>query len=139
MSKYIPKVGEEFEWSYLNSSCWSKANHVILVTDKEIVYEGNDGFLVVVSKKSDFRPIQTKSDVEREQLTSFFKDASNFSHSDEWLINKIQQAGFTIPKKIKRSEILYLLPCWTNEPQALTNEICELLGDLLEKDKGGAE
>jgi hypothetical protein len=138
MSKYIPKVGEAFEWRNDCSDIWRKAGECIAHSEKVVGYESPNGWITSVNKECEFRPIQTKADVEREQLYGFFNDASNFGHSDEWLINRIQQSGFTIPKKVKRSDVRSLVHDWSDKPCRLVIEICELLGDLVEQDKGGA-
>jgi hypothetical protein len=54
----------------------------------------------------------------------------------------IQQAGFTIPKKVKRSELhesLYFAFLTPDEQERIFVSVRELLGDLVEQDKGGAE
>ena len=138
MNKYIPKVGEAFEW--VMSGNWNVSGEVVLVTPLEIVWLDNFGLTQFITiSKSIMRPIQTKTDVEREQLSSFFNDASNFGHSDEWLINKIQKAGFTIPKKVERVDIFKLIHENECSDNYLTNEICKLLGDLVEQDDKGGE
>jgi hypothetical protein len=142
MSKYIPKVGEAFEFYSDVLKGWYDRPKVLLITDKEVVYLGDNGRIAGLCLTRTFRPIQTKSDVEREQLYGFFNDASNFGHSDEWLINKIQESNFTIPNKVKRSDVYNAVESFVF-PMAgigLTGAICELLGDLVEQDeKGGVE
>ena len=137
MSKYIPKVGEAFEWCYENTIKWSKANPVILVTDKEVAYKADNGHLVVVSHLCQFRAIPTKADVEREKL---IETISKYHFSCIGRANEIQNAGFTIPKKVKRSEIHHLI--WDSKLNGsekdaleLIKQVCELLGDLVKNDQ----
>ena len=136
--KYIPKVGEEFEWQTLGG--WNRETEVVFETKKEIAVINRQGFIDVISKDIDFRPIPVKADVEREQLYSFFNNANNFSHSDEWVIKRIQQAGFTIPKKVKRSDVAKTInhaSCYANSriDERMCNAICTLFGDLVEQDQ----
>ena len=132
--KYIPKVGEAFEWCYENAIKWSKANPVILVTDKEVAYKADSGHLVVVSNLCQFRPIPTKADVEREQLIMIL--SKNLRYLDK-VAKEIQKAGFTIPKKVKRSKIRARL-CESLESlhfisvETATDEMVNFLGDLVE-------
>jgi hypothetical protein len=142
MSKYIPKVGEAFEW--LMSGSWNVSGKVVLVTPLEIVWLDNLGLTEFITiSKSIMRPIQTKTDVEHVQLNGFFNEASNFGQSDEWLINKIQKTGFTIPKKVRRSDIHNTFKdsiesAYFINAELATDAICKLLGDLVEQDIGGA-
>jgi hypothetical protein len=139
MSKYIPKVGEAFEW--LMSGSWNVSGKVVLVTPLEIVWLDNFGLTQFITiSKSIMRPIQTKTDVEHVQLNGFFNEASNFGQSDEWLINKIQKTGFTIPKKVKRSELKKIINHHHGDSAVSYTKtvdilICELLGDLVEQDE----
>ena len=140
MSKYIPKVGEAFEWSYKNVIYWSKAK-ALIETERSIGYEDKDGFLVTINKECEFRPIPTKADDELYNLVLIIEDC--YESGISVTAKEIQQAGFTIPKKIKRRDVENViannyggneaLSCWT------AMEICELLGDLVERDEGGAE
>jgi hypothetical protein len=140
MSKYIPKVGEAFEYCHYLSGDWVKCGEVKAVTKLQIAFIESDGLFSFISRDNDFRPIQTKSDVEREQL----REIINKSISKKEMINLIQQAGFTIPKKVKRSEISMIISrnsnyCKNPMFPSMLSGICELLGDLVEQDEGGAE
>jgi hypothetical protein len=135
MSKYIPKVGEAFEWQTFRCD-WKKENAVVFETEKQIAFINCKGLMEVISKNIDFRPAPTKSDVERERLLAILKEEFL---SDLQKVNVIQQAGFTIPKKVERVDIFKLIHENECSDNYLTNEICKLLGDLVEQDKGGAE
>jgi hypothetical protein len=139
MSKYIPKVGEAFEWQGVGGSIWFTANKCICETRKAFGYECDNGWIKTVKKLCEFRPIQTKSDVEREQLVNILrKDYLRAERKAEFM----QDAGFTIPKKVKRKDIYYIanLNAFDKDgSSAITDAMCELLGDLVEQDKGGAE
>jgi hypothetical protein len=136
MNKYIPKVGEAFQFINDTSNCWVQCGKVIAETHTEIayLYESN-GEIRTLKKDRRFFPIQTKADVEREQLGEMLIDYVNVSLADT--ITRVQKAGFTIPKKIKRSDVLASISDWTDLPNVLTTEICKLLGDLVEQDEGG--
>ena len=140
MSKYIPKVGEAFEWKFDGIVKWSKARKVICITENDIGYESDTGYIVTISKQCMFRAIQIKSDVEREQLLTLLRDYVNAEIGVTVYI--IQQAGFTIPKKIKRSDLLNQIKPYAlisdGAKYAILNDICDFLGDLVE-DEGGAE
>ena len=130
--KYIPKVGEAFEWCYENTIKWSKANPVILITDKEVAYKADNGNLVVVSNLCQFRPIPTKADGEREKL---IETISKYHFSCIGRVNEIQNAGFTIPKKVKREDLEELIDFYyiTYEDKvSIVSELLKLLGDLVE-------
>ena len=129
MSKYIPKVGEEFQWSYKETVAWTRAK-AICVTDKSIGYEDSKGWIVTVSKSCNFRPIPTKADVERDELVRIIED----SYSSYLGAAHIQKVGFTIPKKVKRSDIFDLVGGRLCSDNYLTSKICDLLGDLVESD-----
>ena len=140
MSKYIPKVGEAFEWQMLNK--WVVENKVVFDTDRQIAFIGSQGLIHTMSKQCMFRPIQTKSNVEREQLVDIiYKHTGECRAHSCSTADKIQQAGFTIPKRVKRSEIASII----NKAHPLDisftiDFICEVLGDLVEQDDiGGAE
>jgi len=131
--RYIPKIGDEgFEWRPEFYDIWFKRGKVIAETDKQIVFLKTNGEIGTVSKKCSFRPIPTKADVEREQLNKIIND--NVSWVD--VVNEIQKAGFTIPKKVKRSELNAFLDKWYGEwlddNDMAADELCELLGDLVE-------
>ena len=138
MSKYIPKVGDKgFSWLNEFSDCWVAGGQVVYATPKQIAYI--DGFFDIkaVGTSHSFRPIPTKADVEREKLVELIDSA--FLTEEEYHITatKMQKAGFTIPKKVKRSEVQGLLVDWTmHEPtiKAVTERLCTLLGDLVEDD-----
>jgi hypothetical protein len=137
MSKYIPKVGEAFEWRSEGYKTWHTAGVCIAHSANEVGYESPNGWITTVNKLCEFRPIPTKSDVEREQLLEIIEEC--YDSGCSIITKEIQQAGFTIPKKIKRSDVLASISDWTDLPNVLTTEICKLLGDLVEQDKGGAE
>jgi hypothetical protein len=145
VNKYIPKVGEVFQVYNDTLDGWHSRSKAVLITDKQVVYLDDYGMTAAICLTRTFRPIQTKADVEREQLYGFFNDASNFGHSDEWLINKIQESSFTIPKKIKRSDIADAIYSSIGDVTDIqskyaANKVCKLLGDLVEQDdKGGVE
>jgi hypothetical protein len=140
MNKYIPKVGEAFEWEA--SGNWDVSGIVVLVTPLEIVWLDDYGitqFLTI--SKSIMRPIPTKANVEREHLRNCLAMHTNRTES---AINEIQKAGFTIPKKIKRSDVHRIITTDISKIYQhnllIVNDICDLLGDLVEQDeKGGAE
>jgi hypothetical protein len=129
VSKYIPKVGEAFEWRSDGSDIWHKAGECIVHSEKSVGYESQNGWINAIYKGCDFRPIPTKSDDEGETLRVIL----NKSISKKEMINRIQQAGFTIPKRVKRSDIHSFLINWTDNPEPLTKELCDLLGDLVSK------
>lgn len=138
MNKYIPKVGEEFEWRSDSYGIWEKAGECIVHSTKAVGYESPNGWINTVNRECDFRPIKTKADVELENLKSI---VAYYYEDDITIIAKeIQATGFTIPKKVKRSDVESLTMKWSLHPYRLNIEICELLGDLVEQDdKGGAE
>jgi hypothetical protein len=148
MSKYIPKVGEAFQFYSDTFGYWVQCGKVIAETHTEIayLYESN-GEIRTLKKDRRFFPIQTKSAVEREQLTRLIANSYNKNTGFEACAKSIQQAGFTIPKKIKRSDIDKILHKHFDQDDVsitmkhiLINEFCDLLGDLVEQDdKGGAE
>jgi hypothetical protein len=138
MNKYIPKVGEAFEWEA--SGNWDVSGIVVLVTPLEIVWLDDYGitqFLTI--SKSIMRPIPTKANVEREHLRNCLAMHTNRTES---AINEIQKAGFTIPKKIKFNELhesLYSELLTPRVQDRIFAKVRELLGDLVEQDdKGGA-
>ena len=135
MSKYIPKVGEAFQFIDNIYNCWVQGGKVIAETHTEIayLYESN-GEIRTLKKDRRFFPIQTKSDVEREILIDIVKKNRVLA---EGRVQLIQEAGFTIPKKVKRSDVLAIISDWTDLPNVLTTEICTLLGDLVEQDEKG--
>ena len=136
MNKYIPKVGEAFKWRSTTLHRWNKAGNCIVHSINAIGFEcRHNGSIISVNKECDFRPIPTKADVEREILRVILdKPISKLE-----MINRIEQANFTIPKKIKRSDIentildkfcsSHVLRCY------LVTAIYELLGDLVEQDE----
>jgi hypothetical protein len=145
MKKYIPKVGEEFEWRGVGGSTWFTANKCICETRKAFGYECDNGWISTVNKLCEFRPIQTKADVEREQLLDimnkiFYGKDIHKIHA----VQEIQNLNFTIPKKVKRSDIYNTFKdsiesAYFINAELCTDAICDLLGDLVEQDKGGAE
>ena len=130
--KWMPKVGEAFQWRRDESGHWITCDKCIVRSLKAVAYEDSRGWIISVSKECDFRPVQTKSDVEREQLIDILR--KNYILA-EGGVQSIQEAGFTIPKKIKRSDVSALISDWTDLPNVLTSEICNLLGDVVEQDQ----
>jgi hypothetical protein len=126
MSKYIPKVGD-IVLSGLGEEC-----KVLHVGNKSLFVEcGSSEFAVGFDY---FKPIPTKADIEREKLEVILGD---YAHAQIRLTTiEIQKAGFTIPKKVKRSDIsnaiaLYF-PMGFGAGNNLTIDICNLLGDLIQ-------
>ena len=135
--KYIPKVGEEFEFKHMEGDLWMKGSEVLLVTDREVAYLDNNGAICTALKYMIFRPIPTKVDVEREQLRKILAQQFVFPENK---VFEIQQAGFTIPKKVKRSDVAKTInraSCYANSriDERMCNAICTLLGDLVEQDQ----
>jgi hypothetical protein len=135
MNKYIPKVGESFEWQMLNK--WVVENKVVFDTDRQIAFIGSQGLIHTMSKQCMFRPIQTKSNVEREQLIEIC-----FNNISVHAAKEIQKAGFTIPKKVKRSELKKIINHHHSDSAVSYTKtvdilICKLLGDLVGQDEGG--
>jgi len=130
--KYIPEVGEEFEWYSEHLGKWSKYGNIIAITSKEIIYIDKDGFAQTFNLNVGykFRPIPTKADVERDELVRIIED----SYSSYLGAAHIQKVGFTIPKKVKRSDIFDLVGGRLCSDNYLTSKICDLLGDLVESD-----
>jgi hypothetical protein len=143
MNKYIPKVGEAFEWRGVEVSTWFTANKCICETRKAFGYECDNGWISTVNKLCEFRPIQTKCDVEREQLLDimnkiFYGKDIHKIHA----VQEIQNLNFTIPKKIKRSELKKIINHHHGDSAVSYTKtvdilICKLLGDLVEQDQGG--
>ena len=139
MSKYVPKVGDSgFCWYNPYKNQWEKRGEVIAVTPKQIVYLSSRNYVEVLSVKNEFKPIPTKADVEREQLIQIMQDISRGRGNFDTAASEIQKAGFTIPKKVKRSDvsntIAIYFPLGFGAGNNLTTYICELLGDLVESD-----
>ena len=134
--KYIPKVGEAFEFRCTDNDSWEKGGEILAKTEKALAYPSGTGFINVLNiQHCQFRPIPTKADIEREQLISIIK--SNRYMQARFMAPEIQNAGFTIPKKVKRSEIRARL-CESLESlhyisvETATDEVVNLLGDLVE-------
>jgi hypothetical protein len=136
MNKYIPKVGEAFEWKEGPFDTWHKEVRCIVHSKMAVGYEHLDGWINNVSKKCEFRPIPT----EREKLFVILKRLETQLPSD--IAREIQQAGFTIPKKIKRSELFQVVAntstAIVQNDELVVDAICNLLGDLVEYKRGGA-
>jgi hypothetical protein len=143
MNKYIPKVGEECE--VINTSLFSPEYEKcfpVFVGEHVIVYN-SDSCTERMGKFNycTFRKIQTKADVEREQILSLMSQSGFFAER----VSAIQKAGFTIPKRVKRSELKKIINHHHGDSAVSYTKtvdilICELLGDLVEQDeKGGAE
>jgi hypothetical protein len=143
MSKYIPKVGEAFEFYSMTIESWCERPKVFLITDKELVYLDDKGRVSGLCLSKDFRPIKTKADVERDELVGIICNNTSLIHQySEKVAIKIQQAGFTIPKKVKRSELKKIINHHHGDSAVSYTKtvdilICNLLGDLVEQDEGG--
>ena len=133
--KYIPKVGEECEMLRLNND-EIKYNILILgETDAEFwIQYLEDKRTTVVSKYGrKFRSIPTKADVEREKLLEIVDEC--YDSGTSIVAKEIQNAGFTIPKKVKREDLEELIDFYyiTYEDKvSILRDLCELLGDLVE-------
>lgn len=137
MGKYIPKVGETFEWRESPCKAWQTCGAVLARTEKAIACPSGTGFINTFNTEHcEFRPIPTKADAEREQLEEMIKHCEVSSVFT--LIERIQKAGFTIPKKVKRSDIEGILDIYSSIAQrsiitTLADRLCKLLGDLVEQ------
>jgi hypothetical protein len=141
MSKYIPKVGEVFQVYNDTLDGWHSRSEAVLITDKQVVYLDDYGMAAAICLTRGFRQIQTKADVEREQLNALVQYAQICGGE---IVEGIQQAGFTIPKKIKRSDVRSIVRINSSmtgyRDEVLIEEIFNLLGDLVEQDGiGGVE
>lgn len=127
MSKYIPKVGDKV-LSEFGSECsvlYVGENHVFVRSDSEEFSAEFDYF----------EPIPTKADVERKKLLDILCVTADYVLVD--VAKEIQKGGFTIPKKVKRSEIAQLIfsihsALLRDQVLIITDRICNLLGDLVE-------
>jgi hypothetical protein len=141
MNKYIPKVGEVFQVYNDTLDGWHSRSKAVLITDKQVVYLDDHGLTAAICLTRTFRPIQTKTDVELDELIEvIYNNTSLIRQYSKNVAIKIQQAGFTIPKKVKRKDIYYIanLNAFDKDgSSAITDAMCELLGDLVEQDKGG--
>lgn len=134
--RYIPKVGDTFEWETLGG--WKRETEVVFETEKQIAVIDPSGFIDLISKDIEFRPIPTKADVEREQLCELLEDSCAYV-PNEGLAEEIQRLGFTIPKKVKRSDVSETVShCLqgqnisTTAHRLLVKDLFTLLGDLVE-------
>ena len=124
--KYIPKVGDKV-LTDLGTEClvlYAGEEHVFVRSDSEEFSADFDYF----------KPIPTKADVEREQLMKII-GKHRFNCIERAI--EIQKAGFTIPKKVKRSELADVMESYYINYEAkvsILSEICNLLGDLVEDD-----
>lgn len=136
MSKYIPKVGEKCILQSYGFTEFNKEVRIDYMGKKVGCYtalENEEDYTFSISDVI-FRPIPTKADVEREQLMEII---SMFIPIRS--VEAIQNAGFTIPKKVKRSEILMTVNSYSSYVSAkidreIADGICNLLGDLVEDD-----
>lgn len=137
--KYIPKVGENCILQSYGFTEFPKEVRIDYMGKKVGCYttlkNGEDYTFAI--KDVVFRPIPTKADVEREQLNRILCEV--YVCGTDYKVKAIQKAGFTIPKKVKRSDVsdiitLYL-PSGFGSGNNLTNDICNLLGDLVENDQ----
>ena len=74
--KYIPKVGEAFEWFHYTQEKWVKANAAVLVTENEIAALDDEGMIELYSFSDKFRPRTTTTrgkgfEFKRESSTDF--------------------------------------------------------------------
>jgi hypothetical protein len=142
VSKYIPKVGEAFQFINEVSNCWVQCGKVIAETHTEIAYlHESNGEIRTIKKDARFFPAPTKADVEWKQLIDILRKDYLLAEGE---VEFIQDAGFTIPKKIKRSELFQVVAntstAIVQNDELVVDAICELLGDLVEQDdNGGAE
>ena len=138
MTKYVPKVGEAFEWFNTTQCEWVKANKAVLVTDNEVCELDDDGMIDIYPIENKFRPITIKADVERDRLLDimnriFYGKDIHKIHA----VQEIQKAGFTIPKKVERSYIWAVI-CENSgalefkKRRHIEGAVLELLGDLVE-------
>jgi hypothetical protein len=136
MNKYIPKVGD----TVINETYGDK-RIVIALGNAKAFLRREDGH-ECSAYFSDCKPIQTKADDELYNLVLIIEDC--YESGISATAKEIQKAGFTIPKKIKRSEISMIISrnsnyCKNPMFPSMLSGICELLGDLVEQDIGGAE
>jgi hypothetical protein len=147
MNKYIPKVGEAFQFYSDTFGYWVQCGKVVAETHTEIAYLiGLDGEIRTLKKDRRFFPTSTKSDLERDNLLKIIENCLEncIENGMSIMACEIQHAGFTIPKKVKRSDISHII---FNSIQDVTehqaihaaNKICDLLGDLVEQDDKGGE
>ena len=133
--KYIPKVGEKCILIHVKNSLSEIL--ILAETDAEFWIQFlDDKRTTVVSKYGrKFRPIPTKADVERKKLVDILCVTTDCVLVG--VAKEIQKAGFTIPKKIKRSKIRARL-CESLESlhfisvETATDEMVNFLGDLVE-------
>lgn len=129
--KWYPSVGEKvFNVTY------GTEDLVLAVGKKKAFLQSESGREVSVYL-GEVIPIKTKADVEREFLEGIIDDIHGISIVDLTnAVQKIQKAGFTIPQKVKRSDILSAISVLGfNQYQSclkITDAICDLLGDLVE-------
>ena len=133
--KYIPKVGEECE-VYHSGVKQTVFYHGETQHKNCYICEHKTTGSVYVVIDAIFSAIQTKADIEREQLIDIiYKYTGECKAHSCSTADLIQNAGFTIPKKVKRSDVSALISDWTDLPNVLTSEVCNLLGDLVEQDQ----
>ena len=133
MSKYIPKVGESCILIHANKSLCDIL--ILAETDAEFWVQFLDGKRTTVVSKygKEFRPIPTKADGERDLMMYCLSGGE----TDGIVADMLQGKGFTIPKKLKRSELADVMESYyiTYEAKvSIFSEICDLLGDLVEDD-----
>ena len=129
MDKYIPKVGDT-----VFNEVYGKEN-LVLAIGKERVFLRTAKSDEVTAFFDDCKPIQTKADIENVKLVGIMQEINMGGGGFYLLAKQIQKDGFTIPKKIKRSDVSALISDWTDLPNVLTSEVCNLLGDLVEQDQ----
>ena len=139
--KYIPKVGDNFQYKLESDSWIGSFDCECLAIGKSNIFifnkhTGNE-YLISIIASYEFRPIPTKADVEREVLMKLLNESVVYEDSRSEII---QKAGFTIPKRVKREELANVI--WNSisdiskgQAAHAADKVCELLGDLVENDQ----
>jgi len=136
--EYIPKVGDECILSSIGCVDFDFEVRVDYIGKKVGCYtelETNKDYSYAVIDAV-FKPIPTKADVELKELVQILAITADYVLSE--VAKEIQKAGFTIPKKVKRVDLQGVVnnnsSMATVEDEDLVDEICNLLGDLVESD-----
>jgi hypothetical protein len=139
-NRYVPDIGENLEFYRPESDEWLSGVLVAIDDDYFIFREVStvDGYIYTAVTKGEFRPIINKEKEELNIIGRIIYPSVNLTIDNSIEIAKeIQKAGFTIPKKVKRSEIADVVA--NTSPmisvEDLVDEICNLLGDLVEDDQ----
>ena len=131
---YTPKAGENCILESIGLTAYRKEIVIDYITDEvgcftDVKLKKQFTF---ATDQTVFLPIPTKADVERKKLVDILCVTADYVLVD--VAKEIQKAGFTIPKKVKRSEIADVVA--NTSPmisvEDLVDEICNLLGDLVE-------